>query len=188
MELVAHMVCQRSNELKFSTYHMIFWMLSVIYVQIKQTLIGCKEWQIPSYRVNQFLVLYDKKYIWNHFIIVILSALLYSCVSGIYWWSHQHPIPSLKLTVRRPKMDHWKTTAPVGEAYFQGRTVNFREGNAILNLSHQGQHPLSPKPCGRSSPIGEVNRNLMHRTPPKKWWKISHDGSMYMVYLPTNLP
>ena len=55
---VAHMV---STVQWVEVFHLPHEFLDAIgYIQIKQTLIGCKELQIPSYRVNQFLVLYNK--------------------------------------------------------------------------------------------------------------------------------
>ena len=125
---VAHMVSM--VQWICEVFHLPHEFLDVIDdIQSKQTLIGCKELQIPSYRVNQFLVLSSirQKYIWNQFTIVILSTLLYSCVSDIILM-----VPSTSYTLPEtnsspPTMDHWKTTF-LWEAYFQGRTVNFREG------------------------------------------------------------
>ncbi len=45
-------------------------------------------------------------------------------------------IPSLKLTARTWKMDGWNTIVSFwGPAYFQGRTVNFREGRLFLAMT-----------------------------------------------------
>ena len=55
------------------------------------------------------------------------------------WYNHQLPsvllygseLPSLKLRFSPLKMDGWKMNFLLfGKAYFQGRTVSFREGNS----------------------------------------------------------
>ncbi len=45
-----------------------------------------------------------------------------------------HLVPSLKLTFSPLKMDDWKTILSFwGFAYFQGRTVSFREGSVVCD-------------------------------------------------------
>ncbi len=54
-------------------------------------------------------------------------------------------LPSLKLTNRPWKLMVGIRSFPFwGPAYFQGRTVSFREGITILSIKSENQHPIFP--------------------------------------------
>ena len=58
------------------------------------------------------------------------------------------------------KMDGWNTTFPIGEAYFQGRTVSFREGN-ICTL-YQWYHATSCKDARACSCVEVYNMIILN--------------------------